>query len=158
RAHSAADDCADLDSVLPSFDVQGMAKSEQAPLAGVVRRGVGPSPFRCGRDNVHHMAASLTLHERPDAFAQHKWATQVGLYDAVPIVEGKLVNGQSFVGAGVVDQDVESTVAIDNAADEIDRLGIASDVELCSENSTSLVWKPLCQSLHQIAPEVGSND
>ena len=75
------------------------------------------------------MATAALAHMRQDRTRQHVRRAEVDRGDAIPLLDGHLVDADRLVDAGVVDQDVDTAQSRDERVDRLVDRGSVGDVE-----------------------------
>src|SRR5262249_29844939 len=74
------------------------------------------------RTDIDDLAATAAFEGRIGGFGAQKCAGEVGVYHRVPLGNRQVVRRLADIGAGIVDENVESTVMLDRLRDQrVDR-------------------------------------
>ena len=98
-------------AVLAGLYGGGMGEADDAELGGGVGGGVGTGHLGGCAADVDYAASAARHHDSHGLAAAEEYAGEVDFQDALPSLEGELVEGAAGLYAGVVDGDVDAPEA-----------------------------------------------
>ena len=107
-----------LDVVGRPCDGRGLRELHDAALRRAVGTGERRAEDRRHRPDVHDLAAARLGHRRMHGARAEERAGEIGVDELVPLVERVVLRRLAEIGAGVVDERVDASVAFQRARDE----------------------------------------
>ena len=104
----------DLDVVGTQFDGHGFGKLDHSALGGAVDAGLGEADVAAQGAYIDDLAAALFFHDPGNLLTDKEDTLQVDRGDEVVVLFRDFCVGFDVLNAGVVDQDIDPTVGVQN--------------------------------------------